>query len=274
MKQIFWKLSGAGNDFICFDNRQGVIAPMLKTKLAVDLCRRGYSVGADGVLFIEPSQKADFTMRIFNGDGSEAETCGNASRCIARLALELGIAPARMSFETKSGVYRASVQNNYASVEMTDPDEMRLNIAFDEDWFSAEVLHSICIGVPHAVAFLKEESLKGINVFGMGRMLRHHPLFQPAGTNVNFARIMDRGNIEIRTYERGVEEETLACGTGCAATAVIAGHLGLADSPTRMHTQGGLINTIHYKIKDGKTTGLILEGDARIVYKGEIDIEI
>ena len=108
----------------------------------------------------------------------------------------------------------------------------------------------------------------------MGRTLRHHPLFQPAGTNVNFARVMDRGNIEIRTYERGVEEETLACGTGCAATAVIAGHLDLADSPTRMHTQGGLINTIHYKIKDGKTTSLILEGDARIVYKGEIDIEI
>lgn len=274
MKLLFWKLSGAGNDFICFDNREKAIPSMRMTNLAIELCRRGVSIGADGVLFIEPSQKADFTMRIFNGDGSEAETCGNASRCIARLAFELGIAPARMSFETKAGVYHASVQNNYASVEMTDPQDMLLNIPFDEDWFPAKGVHSIRIGVPHVVAFLEEESLKGINVFGMGRTLRHHPLFQPAGANVNLARIMDRNNIEIRTYERGVEDETLACGTGCAATAIIAGHLGLGDSPTRMHTRGGLINTIHYKIEDGRTTGLILEGEARIVFRGEIDVEI
>ncbi|MCX7001072.1 MAG: diaminopimelate epimerase [Candidatus Sumerlaeota bacterium] len=282
MKTQFWKLSGGGNDFICFDNRDGTLPESMKSRLAATLCRRGHSIGADGLLFIESSPRADFIMRIFNPDGWEAETCGNASRCVALLTYKLGISPAEMSFETKAGIYKARVTGEFASISMTDPTDMRLNIPFEEEWSPAPVVHFIRIGVPHVVAFV--EKLESMDVLTIGKRVRSHHAFQPAGANVNFATPRNKNNIALRTYERGVENETLSCGTGCAATAIIAGYLGLADSPVHMHTRGGTTNIIHFRMadsakaqatagKDTHTTELILEGEAHIIFKGEIDVD-
>jgi len=268
LKTQFWKLSGGGNDFICFDNRDGALPESMKSRLAATLCRRGHSIGADGLLFIESSPRADFIMRIFNPDGWEAETCGNASRCVALLTHKLGITPAEMSFETKAGIYKARVNGEFASVSLTDPTDMRLNIPFEEEWSPAPVVHFIRVGVPHVVVFV--EQLESMDVLTIGKRVRSHHEFQPAGANVNFATPRNKNNIALRTYERGVENETLSCGTGCAATAIIAGYLGLADSPVNMHTRGGTTNIIHYRMSDMHTTGLVLEGEAHIIFKGEI----
>jgi len=272
LKTQFWKLSGGGNDFICFDNRDGTLPEPMKSCLAATLCKRGHSIGADGILFIEPSPRTDFIMRIFNPDGREAETCGNASRCVALLTHRLGITPAEMSFETKAGISKARVDGEFASISMPDPADMRLNIPLEEEWSTAPVVHFIRVGVPHVVVFVGQ--LESKDILNIGKRIRNHRAFQPAGTNVNFATLQNKNNIALRTYERGVENETLSCGTGCAATAIIAGHLGLADSPVNMHTRGGTTNIIHFRIKDMQTTELVLEGEAHVIFKGEIDIDL
>jgi len=267
----FWKLSGAGNDFIALDNRDGAIPEAWKKQLATRWCPRAHSIGADGLLLIEPSQRTHFTMRIFNADGSEAETCGNASRCIARLALSLGLAPQDMTFETHAGVYRAHVEGDAVSVSIPDPRDIRIDLSLKEEWLPVPRFHSINTGVPHVVLFV--DQLNEIDVTGIGRKLRRHPMFHPSGTNVNFVKVKDQSNLEIRTYERGVEDETLACGTGCIAAAIVAGISGLAQSPVRLHTRGGLINTVSFSLEEPITTNIRLEGDARIIYRGEIDID-
>lgn len=272
MKIQFWKLSGAGNDFIAFDNRKGAIQEGNKSALAKNLCRRGLSIGADGLLLIEPSSQASFTMRIFMPDGSEAETCGNAARCVARLAHKLRIAPRKMSFETRAGVYHAETRGDRARVSMTDPRDLKINIHLQEPGISIPEAHFINTGVPHVVLFVK--NLDRQDVVGIGKRIRRHPAFQPAGTNVNFVEPQDAHHIRIRTYERGVEDETLACGTGCIASAIVAAHFGFVKSPTHLETKSGITNTIHFKPEGGLFTNIELEGEARIVFKGEIDLNL
>jgi diaminopimelate epimerase len=269
LKAEFWKLSGAGNDFIAFDNRNRLIPEKSKSLLARDLCRRGHSIGSDGLLLIESSQNACFTMRIFMPDGSEAETCGNASRSIALLAMKLEIASCEMTFETLAGIYRACVEGNVVRVSMTDPRDIKTNIAIPGEIPSGTV-HYIDTGVPHVVLFM--DDLENIDIIGIGKRLRHHQLFQPRGTNVNFVRRTDIRNLQVRTYERGVENETLACGTGCIASGVIAVILGLAVSPVHVHTKGGMTNIVHFTLKDSQPIQIMLEGEARIVFHGEIDL--
>lgn len=269
MKLKFCKVSGAGNDFIAFDNRETNIPDQVKPGMAKDLCRRGHSVGADGLLFIEKSDHAHFLMRVINADGSEAETCGNASRCAALLAKSLNIAPDEMVMETGAGLYKAKVSGNTAIVTMTDPLDMKLDIHLKELEELIDRIHFVNTGVPHVSAFV--DNVEQIDVNSLGRIIRNHPVFQPAGTNVNFATVIDPHNIRIRTYERGVENETLACGTGCIATAVLAGVLNMAESPVKMLTRGGFTNIIHFSLEHPRVSEVRLEGEARIVFTGEME---
>nr|WP_321465906.1 diaminopimelate epimerase [uncultured Desulfobulbus sp.] len=266
----FWKMSGAGNDFIIIDHRSPIIPEDFKAEFARRVCRRKFSVGADGLFLIEPSTKVDFKWRFFNADGSEAEMCGNGARCVARFAYMHGIAAARMRFETLAGIIDAAVSDTHATIGMTPPHSFR----FDRQIEVAGQLfmvHSVDTGVPHAVIFV--DDIDATDVVGLGRELRFHPAFAPAGTNVNFVGQSAEG-FRIRTYERGVEDETMACGTGVVAGALIAAARGMAGSPVAMVTAGGIALTVQFKGgKVDQVDQVVLKGPANLIYKGELTAE-
>jgi len=266
MAQIsFSKLSGAGNDFIIIDNREHAI-PENITEFVQKVCARRVSAGADGLLLVENSEIADFKMRYFNSDGSEVETCGNGARCIAKFAyLEKVVNSDKMKFETRAGIYTALILENTVKLRMGNATGLRLNfpIALTDKTYTISFVNS---GVTHAVFFV--DDLENTEVFRMGRETRYHKDFQPAGTNANFIKIRDRNSLDIRTYERGVEDETLACGTGCIASSIVAAATDKADSPVAAHTRGGYILKIYFTLTPDGAKDVYLEGDARVIYKG------
>jgi diaminopimelate epimerase len=274
----FMKLSGSGNDFILIDNRDRIVDSKRAGALAAKICAHRMSVGGDGVILIERSRRADFRWRLFNTDGSEAEFSGNGARCAARFAYLKRIAPKRMRFETLAGLIEAEMVPrsmkrggtpilDQVKIRFPDPKGLRLNLRVEVDGTEREA-HFLDTGVPHCVYLV--DDLDTIDVVGIGRPTRHHALFQPAGTNVNFISIEDPHRIRIRTYERGVEDETLACGTGSIASALIASLVGKAESPVTLVPRSGLNLTVHFK-SDGKDfTDVYLQGDARAVYEGKI----
>jgi diaminopimelate epimerase len=264
----FYKMTGGGNDFILINNHDGKInADALRRSVPL-LCRHRLSVGADGVIVLERSDKADFRWRFFNADGSEAEMCGNGGRCAARLAHVLGMAPAALTFETLAGIIKARVKGGVVKLTLPPPADVRLGIALPVG--DEEVnIDFINTGVPHAVVFVPD--LQKIDVVGLGRKLRHHEAFQPAGTNVDFITV-DNGTVSLRTYERGVEDETLACGTGAVAAALIAGMRGLTASPATVVTRSGEPLTIYYQ-GGTKIQEVSLEGEVRMIYHGWLDEE-
>lgn len=267
----FCKMNGAGNDFIIIDHRKSVVPDALMADFARLVCRRQFSVGADGLFFIEPSSHADFKWRFFNSDGSEAEMCGNGARCVARFAYMHGIAAARMRFETLAGIIDAAVADTQVTITMPPPHAMQLDLAVNigEQQF---IVHSVNTGVPHIVLF--DEEVDAGKVAVLGRQLRHHPLFAPAGTNVNFVAGSPEG-FRLRTYERGVEAETRACGTGAVACALIAAAKGLTQSPVTVLTSGGTSLTV--RMSSGSDQGPMdhvqLKGPAHLIYRGEITAE-
>ena len=286
----FSKFSGAGNDFIMIDNRDlritcnGIkVAGYEVQPKSLDLqmfiskvCRRGLSVGADGVILIEKSDIADFKMRYFNADGSEADTCGNGARCTARFAYLKGIVLRKMRFETRTGIYDAEItEQGTVKVKMNNPSQPKLNLKVPTKLGILNV-HFINTGVPHLVVFIsdmqelvgKDITLVNLDIFNLGRELRYHPEFQPTGTNVNFVEVVEQHKFNIRTYERGVENETLACGTGSIAGAIIAYRLGKMISPVAAHTQGGSLLKIYFDATPNSIINVYLEGDARFVYEG------
>ena len=213
----FTKMNGAGNDFILFDNRAGSIA--LDRNHVAQLCDRHRGIGADGVLLLEnPTNRADFRMRYFNADGGEAEMCGNGARCFARFANKVGGQKTRISFETPAGVISAELKGELVTLQMTRPTDLRLNVELPlaDD---KKRIHFINSGVPHVV--IPVAKIDDADVRGDGAAIRHHQMFSPNGTNVNFIEKRGPNEIAIRTYERGVEDETLACGTGIVASALI-----------------------------------------------------
>ena len=274
----FMKLSGSGNDFILIDNRERVVDPRRAGTLSAKVCAHRMSVGGDGLILIERSRRADFRWRLFNADGSEAEFSGNGARCAARFAYLKRIGPRQMRFETLAGMIEAdmvprSVKRSakpifdQVKIRFPDPKGLRLNLRVALDGTEREV-HFIDTGVPHCVYLVDDPDQ--IDVVGIGRPTRHHFLFQPAGTNVNFISILDPHHIRIRTYERGVEDETLACGTGSIASALIASLVGKAESPVTLIPQSKLNLMVHFQ-SDGKDfTDVYLQGDARAVYEGKI----
>ena len=258
----FTKMEASGNDFIVFDNRRSNLKN--GPEIAVNLCARTSGVGADGLIFIEKSKKADFKMRIFNPDGSEAEMCGNGIRCAA-----LFKAKKNAGIETLAGLLSAQIKADGIKIRMTDPVDMQLNVNLDIDGRVYQVNY-VNTGVPHAVYFV--DDLPTTNVRMMGRLIRYHRHFAPEGTNVDFEKILEPGVIGIRTYEHGVEAETLACGTGSVASALIYHHkfVGLqGDYKVKVKTKGEETLRVYFDYKNGVFQNVWLKGKARIVYKGE-----
>ena len=263
----FFKMSGSGNDFIIVDNREKAVKDNDLPGFIQRICRRKISVGADGFILIEPSDKADFKWRFFNSDGSKAEMCGNGARCVSRFAYVNGIAGENLSFETEAGVVSGQVKDDRVKVKMPDPVELRLDYSIDLKNGPVTVC-SVNTGVPHVVVM--NETVEDINVFELGREIRFHEAFTPAGTNVNFICQQKQGHLAIRTYERGVENETLACGTGSIAAAIIISCKAQWQSPINLVTSSGESLTIYFK-KDGSIfSDIFLEGDARIIYSAQL----
>jgi len=267
----FVKISGTGNDFILIDHRKPRIALEVMPEFARLVCRRRFSAGADGLIFIEDSDKADFKWLFFNGDGSEAEMCGNGARCAARFAYMQGIASAHMRFETLAGIIEATVSDMNVSVRMTEPKDFQQEQTVEVEGNDL-VMHSVDTGVPHAVLFVEDYSQ--VDVRQLGSLIRHHSEFMPAGTNVNFVQKLEGGALKVRTYERGVEDETLACGTGAVASALVFALLGEADSPVDIVTSGGDRLTIIFDLLEDRTaTNVFLKGPAHVVYTGDLGAE-
>ena len=262
----FTKAVATGNDFIIIDNRKLDFGYPLPD-FAKRVCARKLSVGADGVLAIEGSGKADFRMRIFNPDGSEAQMCGNGSRCAAFYAAQRKIAGNTMTIETLAGILSAEVKGDIVKVKITEPKDIKWNLCLMIDKCPYK-LNFVNTGVPHVIHFV--DDLDRVDVKNLGSHIRRHGEFSPDGTNADFVKIVDKRNIRVRTYERGVEDETLACGTGAVASAIIAAEAHKMISPVIVETRGGEKLTVHFDIVEGQFRNVYLEGRAVLVYDGMI----
>ncbi len=267
MEINFTKAVGSGNDFVIIDNRNKVVAGK-ESETAKKICQRKFSVGADGLLLIENSNRADFRMRIFNPDGSEAEMCGNGARCTALYACHNHIAPATMNFETLAGIIFTEVKEDRIKLKMGPVKEIELDLNITLNGEKKKV-HYLVVGVPHTV--LIEDSVEKIPVDKWGQLIRFHRQFSPRGTNVDFISVKGKNKINMRTYERGVEKETLACGTGAVASAIIAYVVKKINAPIQVLTQSGEILTVYLGKKEGVFESY-LEGKAALVYKGNIEL--
>ena len=263
----FYKMSGSGNDFIIIDNRKKVVDETDLPKFIASVCRRKMSVGADGFILVENADGVDFKWRFFNSDGNVAEMCGNGARCVARFAYLNGIAGPKMSFETQVGIIDAKVSDERVKVKMSDPDDLKTDYTLELK-NSSLLISSINTGVPHVV--IVKETIDHAEVVKVGREIRFHHMFAPAGTNVNFLSHIKDNIIAIRTYERGVENETLACGTGAVAGAIVMACKKKLKSPVDVLTRSGKYLYIYYQEKEGKYYDIYLEGDARIIYKAQL----
>lgn len=263
----FYKMSGSGNDFILVDNRLSELNVPDLNAFINRVCARKGSVGADGLILIEKSETRDFRWRFFNADGSEVEMCGNGGRCAARFAYIKGIAPQKMSFETQAGVIDAEVDGDIVKLRLTDPTQLTTNqrITIDDIPFDVD---SINTGVPHVVHFTNY--LDEFDVIHIGRSIRYHKEFKPAGTNANFVEVVDDRTLRIRTYERGVEDETLACGTGSVAAALIAAEKKMVTSPVNVIVKSGETLRIHFEKMEKGFRQIYLEGKANVVYEGSL----
>jgi len=266
----FWKMNGSGNDFILIDNREGVVAEGDKSRLVQRVCRRRESAGADGLIFLTNSDRYDFGWQYFNADGGEVDMCGNGTRCIARFAYLKGIAGTKMTFETLTGPVSAEVMGRVVKVLMPDPSNLQLDIDLprEREWLTVD---SINTGVPHVV--VQVENLEDHPVVDQGRSIRYDPLFSPEGTNANFVKVHGLDLVESRAYERGVEDETLACGTGAIASALVASARGMVASPVRVKTKGGEELKIHFGKEGDRFKEIWLEGGTSIVYQAELHEE-
>ncbi len=269
MKPItFYKMVASGNDFVVIDNRQKIVTKPVE--FAKRVCPVHTAVGADGVLLIENSKRADYFLRIMNADGSEAEACGNGYRCVGLFAHEFLRAGKHIVFETLAGLIEVDVNGRGAIVRMARPTgfERDLELALN-----GRTLHMsfVNIGVPHAVIFAQD--LEEVPVYELGRAVRYHARFQPRGTNVNFVRVEGRNELSVRTYERGVEDETLACGTGSVAAVVCSVLTDRVQAPVSVHTKSGEILKVNVTRQGDQIRDVFLEGGAKLVYEGKLALE-
>jgi diaminopimelate epimerase len=258
MKKIkFTKMVGTGNDFVVLSGRpSGNLS-----KLAKILCDRKFGIGADGLLVLEKCRQADFKMRIFNADGSEAEMCGNGARCAAFYS---GKPKAKLL--TLSGLINTEVYGSQVKIQLTVPQGIKLDIPLIINNKLLRV-NFINTGVPHVVIFVS--GIDSLEVKHLGRLIRHHQEFLPRGANVNFVEERGLNLIRIRTYERGVEDETLACGTGSTAAALIFALKNNLNGPVKVATQSGQILKVTFQKNGGEFKKVWLQGEVRVVYKGE-----
>jgi diaminopimelate epimerase len=231
------------------------------------VCTLKLSVGADGVIFVEDSDQADFRWDFYNADGSSAEMCGNGGRCVARYALARNIAAEKMSFETTAGIITAEVKDNHVRICLTASVDLRQDIKIDLNGKTYAV-DSLNTGVPHAIVF--SDNVAEEDVCELGRGIRNHKVFSPAGTNVDFVQRQGDGSLRVRTYERGVERETLACGTGVVASVLLASQRNLVSPPVKVQTQGGEVLTVDFSMANGTFGEVFLEGPVKTVFEGTI----
>jgi diaminopimelate epimerase len=266
----FWKMNGAGNDFVMIDNRDGALA--LSGAQIARVCDRHRGVGADGLLAVEPAQNgADYRMRYYNADGGEAEMCGNGARCFAKFVQYLNgdEAASEIGFETIAGRIDATYHGEDVRIHLSEPFDLMMALNL-ETATGAKTVHSVNTGVPHAVVIVEE--LDEIAIREEGAALRYHDHFAPKGTNVNFMQVLAPASLAVRTYERGVEDETLACGTGMVANAIIHHELTSAPSPISVRVKGGDTLRVGFERSGSAYNNVTLTGPADMVYKGEIDL--
>jgi diaminopimelate epimerase len=263
-------MSGAGNDFIVIDNRAGVV-PEPPHTFAARVCARQGALAADGLLLVEKSERKDFRMRYFNTDGSEAEMCGNGGRCIARFATLVGAAGRKMQFENLAGDFEAELtEEGRVRLAMTDPHSLALHMEVEAAGRKV-VAHSLNTGVPHIAVLWND--LEQAPVFELGRALRHHEAFAPKGTNVNFVKVTGPHEIRVRTYERGVEDETLACGTGSVAAAILCTLLGRIQPPVAVVVKSGSLLRVRFDLAGQQARRVSLEGEAVVLCEGQIHLD-
>ena len=269
----FHKISAAGNDFIMIDNRQNVMPPD-PAPLAKILCQRKFSIGADGLILLENSDKADFRMSYLNADGSHAAMCGNGGRSIVRFAQLLGAVSKKTAFETDAGIVHAEFVGDNIKLKLYEPKDVKLdfNIVVDRKEFGVSFINT---GVPHVVVITND--IEKTDVSGLGRAIRYHKDFAPDGTNVDFVQMKDDHTLYVRTYERGVEDETLACGTGVVASAIISGLKTLVKSPVECITRGGDTLKVSFSMNSSMdflspVSNVYLEGPAEVTFTGEVVI--
>ena len=266
-KLEFIKMHGAGNDFIMIDDMDlhfeetpGLIA---------SLCEFHRGIGADGIILLRPSGNDDFTMKYFNSDGSEAEMCGNGARCAALFALNRGIADRRMTFSTGAGPVSAEVDGERVKIGLEPVHGLSLGLELPGGITAGFAIS----GVPHAAIMVDDvRSWDKYRFVETARAVRYDPAFKPAGTNVNIVTVESRQRLVYRTYERGVENETLACGTGALGVSVIAAHLGLVSPPVECETSGGDILETFFEKDGGGATNCTLTGPVRIAFRGNTDL--
>jgi len=282
----FTKMHGLGNDFILINCiKQEIKEP---SELAKEVCDRHFGIGADGILLVLPSECADFKMKLFNYDGSEGEMCGNGIRCFAKYIYEKNLSKKeKINIETLAGIKIAelSIQDNKVvsirvdmglpklkkkevPVTFGNPDDMMLNEEIKLPNGEKLKLTAVNTGVPHTVLFV--DNIEAVNVLKLGSLIRHFKEVFPEGTNVNFVQILEKNNFKVRTYERGVENETLACGTGATAVSVAVTLLNRTDAnkPIKLTFKGGEIKT-EIKMEDGRIKNIFMIGPAKIVFEGE-----
>ncbi|MEM9281394.1 MAG: diaminopimelate epimerase [Verrucomicrobiota bacterium] len=259
-------MNGAGNDFVVVDNRDNSLT-LNKEQIEL-ICNRQRGVGADGFLAVEPPQNgADYRMRYYNADGGEAEMCGNGARCFARFVSQLeGGSLTETSFETIAGVIHAEVHGDQIKVQLSEPFDFQEPEEL-ELVGQPFTVHSLNTGVPHAVIFV--EDLSEVDIVPMGAAARYHDFFAPAGTNVNFVQILSPGKIKIRTYERGVENETLACGTGMVACSIVHHEISGRGAPIQVEVAGGDTLEVDFEdLGDHRYRNVTLFGPADFTFEG------
>jgi diaminopimelate epimerase len=258
MKLNFFKYQGTGNDFIMVDNRKEHFNP--STKLIKQLCDRRFGIGADGFILLENHDAYDFQMVYFNSDGKQSSMCGNGGRCIVQFAQDMGVIKKETTFIAVDGEHDAYIKNGLVHLKMIDVDgieEKKDNVFMNT-------------GSPHYVKFV--DDIKNYKVFDEGKKVRYSERFKKKGTNVNFVEKLSKSKIFVRTYERGVEDETYSCGTGVTASAIAASLSGM-KSPVQILTLGGELGVSFNKSKDNKYTEVYLIGPAQKVFAGSVEIK-
>jgi len=264
----FAKLSASANDFIVLDNRDESFSDVASL-IAEHVCARRYSIGADGLILVENSRHATVRIRYINPDGEEFNTCGNGGRCAARYT-HLFVKPDQhITMETNIGVVKAEIANRSVKLQLVKPTEIKLNLELHLEGKTYRG-HYVQVGDPHFV--VPFENIRNIDFVPLARKLRHHEGLGPAGANVHFIEPITRNRIKIRSFERGVENETLACGSGCVSSAVSTFREGKTDPPVTFEPQSGIPVSVHFQASEDPGE-IYLEGDARLVYRGEFTRE-
>jgi diaminopimelate epimerase len=263
----FTKMNGAGNDFVLIDNREGGVSFSLAQ--IAKLCHRQRGIGADGLILLRHATgDADWAWDFYNADGSDAEMCGNGARCFARYIGCLEKGKTELNFETACGIIHAQINGDSVTVNLTNPHGLALNGTITTS-NGEQIMHSLNTGVPHAVLFVDDADAAMVEK--LGAEIRHHDHFAPAGTNVNFVQVLEPAHIRVRTYERGVGE-TLACGTGVCASAMVAARLNDWPSPVRVTVLGGDTLAVAFVSKGDGFSGIQLTGPAEFVFEGTVTV--